>query len=170
MIILGIDPGLAAMGWGVIKKLKVKSAKLKVGNSDGWEVVDYGDIRTLAGEAEAVRLSQIHQGVLKLLKKFEPDVVVIEELFFGANAKTAIKVGEARGAILLACGFRKIPTEEYTPLQIKTALTGYGRAEKSQVQSMVQRLLNLKELPKPDHAADAIGCAYCHAVSMRMTK
>lgn len=153
MIILGIDPGLAETGWGVIENSK-------------WKVLGYGSIKTKAGTPLAERLSRIHQETLSLIEKFEPNVVAIEELFFGANVKTAMKVGEARGAVLLACGEAKVEIAEYTPLEIKTALTGYGRAEKSQVQKMVQRFLNLEKIPRPSHAADALACAYCHAVSM----
>lgn len=154
MIILGIDPGLAETGWGIIKE-----------TTDGWKVSDYGSIKTKSQTPISERLSEIHQEITSLIEKYKPGVAAIEELFFGANAKTAIKVGEARGAMLLACGEKRVPVSEYTPLQIKIALTGYGRAEKSQVQKMVKRFLNLKKIPKPNHAADALACAYCHAVS-----
>ncbi len=156
MIILGIDPGLAETGWGAIKKCQ-----------GGWEVLGYGNIQTAAGEQLEQRLSKIHQELLSLIEKLTPDVVAIEELFFGANAKTAMKVGEARGVVVLTCGEKHIEVAEYTPLEIKVALTGYGRAEKGQVQRMVQQFLNLDEIPKPDHASDALACAYCHAMSAR---
>lgn len=166
MIILGIDPGLAETGWGAIQKFKVQSAsggsKFKV----DWQVLGYGNIKTKAGKPISERLSEIHKEIVSLIEKYKPDTVAIEELFFGANVKTAMKVGEARGAVLLACGTLGVMVAEYTPLQIKIALTGYGRAEKSQVQKMVQRFLNLKKIPKPSHAADALACAYCHAVSL----
>lgn len=155
MIILGIDPGLAETGWGIIQKSK-----------NGWEVLGYGSIKTKSEMPPAERLSKIHRETSTLIEKFRPDVVAVEELFFGANVKTAMKVGEARGAVLLACGATKVEVAEYTPLQIKIALTGYGRAEKSQVQKMVKRFLNLEKIPKPSHAADALACAYCHAVSV----
>ena len=157
MIILGIDPGLAATGWGVIERFKIQNPKFKV--------LAYGCIKTDVKEPKAERLSEIHREIKKLIKKFQPDVVAIEELFFGANVKTAMMVGEARGAVLLACGEAKTDIREYTPLEIKIALTNYGRAEKIQVQKMVQRFLNLDELPKPNHAADALACAYCCAIS-----
>lgn len=163
MIILGIDPGLAATGYGVIENRKTQIVNRKA-EKGSWLVVEYGCIRTEAKEPKAERLSKIHREIKKLIKKFRPDVVAIEELFFGANAKTAMMVGEARGVVLLACGEAKIDIKEYTPLEIKIALTNYGRAEKIQVQKMVQRFLNLPELPKPDHAADALACAYCCAV------
>jgi len=163
MIILGIDPGLAETGWGAIEKCEAKSTKSKV----GWRVLGYGHIKTAAGEQLENRLSRIHQELLSLIERLTPDVVAIEELFFGANAKTATKVGEARGVVVLTCGEKHVGVVGYTPLEIKVALTGYGRAEKGQVQRMVQRLFSLDEIPKPDHAADALACAYCHAMSKR---
>lgn len=165
MTILGIDPGLAATGWGVIQLPAVSHRRSAKGRVGEWEVVEYGCIKTSAKTLRAERLSEIHQEIKNLIKELKPDIMAIEELFFGANAKTAMKVGEARGAILLAGGEAHLEIKEYTPLQIKVALTGYGRAEKLQVQKMVQRFLNLSELPKPDHAADALACAYCAAIS-----
>ena len=164
MVILGIDPGLAAVGWGVVEHRNPQPVNRK-SEKRPWLVVEYGCIKTSAKNPKAERLNKIHQEIKNLIKKFQPDVVAIEELFFGANAKTAMAVGEARGVISLACGETHIEIEEYTPLQIKVALTSYGRADKLQVQKMVQRFLNLPELPKPDHAADALACAYCAAMS-----
>lgn len=164
MTILGVDPGLAETGWGVIQQSAISNQL----SAERWEVLGYGSIKTKAGEPLAERLSKIHREVLSLIEKYKPDIVAIEELFFGANVKTAMKVGEARGVVLLTCGTLGVMVTEYTPLQIKIALTGYGRAEKSQMQKMVQRFLNLKKIPKPNHAADALACAYCHAVSKNL--
>lgn len=150
MIILGIDPGFAIVGYGVIKSER--------GN---FSVIDYGVIETSKNFTTPERLLKVNEGLVALLEKFKPDCVAVEELFFTTNQKTAIKVAEARGIILLNamkyCG--KI--YEYTPLQIKQAMTGYGKAEKKQIQMMVKMLLKLKEIPKPDDAADALAVALC---------
>ena len=160
MKILGIDPGLADTGWGVIQC----AAENGMRNAD-CRIVDYGNIVTSSGDAIESRLSDIHAEVMDLIKKYEPDVVAVEELYFGVNVKTAMKVGQARGAVILAAGDCGLPVVNYAPNKIKIALTGYGHADKQQVQEMVKRFLNLDKIPKPDHAADALACAYCHAVS-----
>ncbi|MCQ2387641.1 MAG: crossover junction endodeoxyribonuclease RuvC [Clostridia bacterium] len=153
MIILGFDPGLATLGYGVIEK----DLKGKV------KMIDYGIISTPKGVALPERLCLIEKGVKQVIEKFKPDEIAIEELFFAKNVTTGINVAHARGVTLLtavkSCG--KI--YEYTPLQIKQALTGYGRAEKHQIQSMVMTFLSLKSIPKPDDAADALAVALCHA-------
>lgn len=153
--ILGIDPGLAAVGWGVLEK--ISNSKFQISN--------YGVIKTKAGVEEATRLRQIYDEMTELINKHTPHKIAVEDLFFGKNAKTAMRVGQAKGIILLAATQSGAQLEEYTPLQIKTAITGYGKADKQQVQRMVKQLLNLKEIPKPDHAADALAVALTAGVS-----
>lgn len=155
MIILGIDPGTAATGYGIIKK----NTKLSL--------IEYGCIKTQTTLTTAERLNELYSQLNTLIKKHRPDIVAVEDIFFFKNLKTAIKVSQARGVILLTAAKSKIPIEEYTPLQIKQATTSYGRAEKIQVQKMVKLLLNLKEIPKPDDAADALAAAICCAHSIR---
>ncbi len=150
MIILGIDPGLAKTGFGLIKKEKEKI-----------KLIDYGCLTTTASVKPGERLKKIYDEIKKIIKKYKPDLVVLEKLFFAKNAKTALKVGEARGIIILACYERKTPFIELTPLEVKLALTGYGRATKKQIQKIVQTLLKLKKIPQPDDAADAIALALC---------
>lgn len=152
MVIMGIDPGLATVGYGLIEKK---------GNST--KVVDFGIISTSKNDTLPTRLKQIYASVSALIDKYQPEAVAMEELFFQNNAKTAIAVAEARGVSLLACIHKLGNLYEYTPLQIKSALTGQGRAEKRQVQYMVKAILNLKEIPKPDDAADALAVALCHS-------
>jgi crossover junction endodeoxyribonuclease RuvC len=158
MIILGIDPGTAIVGFGLIKK-EDKSQKLKP--------IEYGCIKTSAKFSTAERLRIIHEGLSSLLKKYKPDIVAVEDIFFFKNLKTAIKVSQARGVILLTIAEKKIAVAEFTPLQIKQAVACYGRAEKSQVQKMVKTLLGLNEIPKPDDAADALAVAICCAHSVK---
>lgn len=157
MIILGIDPGLAIVGYGVINTIK--------GNSS---VVDYGVINTPKEDSVPLRLEKIYDGMQSLIEKFKPDCIAIEELFFNTNTTTGINVAQARGVILLACKQKGLKMYEYTPLQIKQALTGYGKAEKKQIQFMVSRLLNLKSVPKPDDAADGLAVALTHAQTARL--
>ena len=153
MIILGIDPGYAIVGFGVIEKTKNQT-----------RVLDYGVIETHKSEKMAVRLNKIYEGIEFLINKYKPDHFSIEELFYHTNQKTVINVAMARGVILLAAtrlmGVDKL--YEYTPLQIKQALTGVGRAEKKQVQYMVKSILGLDTIPRPDDAADALAVALCH--------
>lgn len=154
MRVLGIDPGYAIIGYGVLDFDKNKTT-----------VVDYGVIETPKNEGFPVRLVMIEEGIRALLDKYQPDEVAIEELFFAKNVKTAINVAHARG-IILATVVRDIGNIfEYTPLQIKQALTGFGRADKHQIQAMVKTLLNLKTIPKPDDAADAVAVALTHIQS-----
>ncbi|MDD5527366.1 MAG: crossover junction endodeoxyribonuclease RuvC [Patescibacteria group bacterium] len=148
-MILGIDPGIADTGFGVIEK----------GAGGKISCVSYGSIKTKAGMPMASRLETLNDELEKIIKKYRPALAAVEELFFQNNAKTAIIVGQARGVILLACRKNKVPIVELTPLQVKQTISGYGRAEKAQVQKMVKLLLNLKEIPKPDDAADALAIA-----------
>ena len=154
MRIIGIDPGYAIMGWGI---LDLKGNK--------FSVVDYGSITTDAGVEAAKRLQHIYAELGAIIAKYQPEEAAIEELFFNNNAKTVILVGEARGIAVLACANAGLEISEYTPLQIKQALVGNGRADKKQVQAMVKAILNLKEVPKPDDTADAVAAAICHGHS-----
>lgn len=154
MRILGIDPGYAILGYGIIDM---------IGNR--FKVIDYGAITTEAGMEMPDRLKVLYHSLMELIARHEPEVASVEELFFNTNAKTAILVGQARGVAVLACANLGLEIEEYTPLQIKQALVGYGRAEKKQVQQMVKTILNLKEIPKPDDTADALAAAVCHGHS-----
>lgn len=163
LVILGVDPGLASTGWGVIKKLKVKSEKLKM--KDGWGAIKYGVIRTKAGEVREERLQKIYDELQKLIKKYQPDLMAIEEVFFGKNAKTAMMVGQAQGVAVLAAVNLGKAIETFTPLQVKNAIVGYGRAEKRQVQVMVQKQLEMSKIPKPDDAADGLAVALTAAVT-----
>ena len=157
MTILGIDPGLATLGYGVIEK----DAR---GNC---RAVDCGVVLTPKEESLPVRLVMLEEGVRKILDKYHPDEVAVEELFFSKNITTGIAVAHARGVALLACVKHCGKLYEYTPMQIKQALTGYGKADKKQIQSVVASLLKLKSIPKPDDAADALGVALCHAFTSR---
>lgn len=154
-IILGIDPGLADTGFGVIQK---QGSKLKL--------VDYGCIKTSSKLAMENRLEEIYQSLAKLIKKYRPQIIAVEKLFFCKNVKTALAVGQARGVVILAAGQNNLPLYEFTPLQVKLALTSYGKADKNQVQQMVKIVLGLKQIPKPDDAADALAVAVCCANSI----
>lgn len=155
--ILGIDPGFGRVGWGVIEKIKGE-----------WEVVDWGCVETSAKENFIDRLKIIHQTLTFLIKKYQPNRIAVEDLFFAKNVKTAMKVGEARGVILLTCVQANVPVDEFTPLQIKQAMTGFGRAEKGQVQRMVQMILKIKKKITPDDAADALAVAITGGVSRKL--
>lgn len=152
VVVLGIDPGTANTGFGV-----VVARGPKLGALDG------GTIDTAAGTPLERRLVHIHARVLELIAEHEPEAVAIEELYFGQNVRSALAVGQARGAVLLAAGQSGVPCFSYTPQQIKQAVCGSGAAAKDQVQRMVGALLALPEIPKPDHAADALAVAICHA-------
>ena len=147
-IILGIDPGLADLGWGIIQEDKNKLS-----------LVDYASIKTKSHTKLIERLIIIYNELLKVIQKYMPTEVAIEELFFGKNAKTAMMVGEARGVVMLLLAQNKYQPIEFKPSEIKISLTGYGNADKKQVQTMVQRILKLKSIPKPDDAADALAIA-----------
>ena len=157
MLILGLDPGLARLGWGLLQYDGVRMG-----------AVDYGVLTTEAHTDLPTRLVQLYEGVTDLIKRYEPDQIALEELFFAKNVTTAISVGEARGITLLACRQATNQLYEYTPMQIKQALVGYGKAEKQQIQQMVKLLLRLDEIPKPDDAADGLAIAICHANTARM--
>lgn len=150
--IMGIDCGTAIVGWSIIDQIRSKEMK----------VIDYGDIRTPAKTSLAVRLKMIYDSLLILIEKYHPGEMAVESLFFFKNVTTVISVSEARGVILLAGEVKGLDIFSYTPLQVKTAVTGYGRAEKKQVQQMVAKILKLKEVPKVDDAADALAIAVCH--------
>lgn len=150
--ILGIDPGIATVGFGVIRA-----------EGSRHELVRCGVISTPAGQRLSVRLQQIYDDMLDLIKMFNPDAISVEELFFNTNIKTGISVAHGRGVVLLAGQQSGVPMFEYTPLQVKQAITGYGRADKKQMMEMVRRLLNMNEVAKPDDASDALALAICHA-------
>ena len=151
MRILGIDPGYAIVGYGVVDY-----------NKNRFQTVGYGAITTKAHTPLEDRLLDIYNDVLTVIDKFRPDEISIEKLYFNTNSTTAIAVAEARGVIVLAAKHRGVKVNEYTPLQVKQAVTGYGRAEKHQVMEMVKSLLNLAKIPKPDDTADALAIAICH--------
>ena len=154
MRILGIDPGVAIVGFGIIESERNTQS-----------LVRCGVITTPAHTQLSYRLHSIYMDLTELISVFKPDAIAIEELFFNTNLTTGISVAQARGVILLACYQSGIPVFEYTPLQVKQAVVGYGRAEKAQVMDMVKRILKLQDVPKPDDAADAVAIALCHARS-----
>lgn len=152
MRILGIDPGYAIVGWGVADH-----------RQNRFKTVDYGAVLTPAGEDFDARLRQIYLDIAALIARYRPEAMSIEKLFFTTNQKTGIDVAQARGVILLAASLAGVPIYEYTPLQVKQSVVGYGKAEKKQVMAMTQRILALPEIPKPDDTADALALAVCHA-------
>ncbi|MBI3963734.1 MAG: crossover junction endodeoxyribonuclease RuvC [Candidatus Kerfeldbacteria bacterium] len=151
-IILGIDPGVSRTGYGVVTD-----------DRSGVRYRTAGLIQTAAGTPHTQRLNTIHQAIVRLFRRWKPQQVAVEKLFFMKNVRTAIAVGEARGVVLLAAGETGTPLLEYTPLQVKMAVTGYGKADKRQVQLMVQRILHLDRVPTPDDVADALAVAICGA-------
>lgn len=157
MIILGIDPGIATLGYGVIEK----------DERGNFRAVDYGVVLTPKDEGLPVRLAMLEEGVQKVLDKYRPDEIAMEELFFSKNITTGIAVAHARGVAMLTCVKACGKLYEYTPMQIKQALTGYGKADKKQIQTVVASMLRLQSIPKPDDAADALGIALCHGFSSR---
>jgi crossover junction endodeoxyribonuclease RuvC len=156
--ILGIDPGTATMGWGVVRK---EGSRLRY--------VQHGAIITPSSWEMPRRLGRLFDGVTELVEGYRPDAVAVEELFFNTNVTTAITVGQARGVALLAAYRAGVPVSGYTPLQVKQAVTSYGRADKRQVQGMVRTLLNLREIPRPDDAADGLAIAITHAFTGAMS-
>lgn len=152
MVVIGIDPGYAIVGYGVID----------THDKNQLDVLDYGVIRTSKDEKMSDRLLLIEKGMNILIDKYKPDAIAIEELFFTTNQKTAIKVAQARGVIMVTGRKKCKRIYEYTPLQVKQALTGYGRADKKQIQAMVKQILKLKKIPRPDDAADALAIAITH--------
>jgi crossover junction endodeoxyribonuclease RuvC len=151
MIILGLDPGIATVGFGVISAIRSE-----------FNALQYGAIRTEAGLPLSERLETIYDDMDRLIDTFAPQAVAVEELFFNTNHKTGIAVAHGRGVMLLACRKRGLPVYEYTPLQVKQAVAGYGRADKRQIMEMTKRLLKLESIPRPDDAADALAIALCH--------
>lgn len=151
MKILGIDPGYAILGWGVIEK-----------RGNRFHTLDYGAITTDKDAPMPQRLGAIYDGLREIIEEQRPDTASIEKIFFNTNTTTAINVGQARGVAILACIKGGLQVAEYTPLQIKQALVGYGRADKRQMQFMVKTILNLREIPSPDDTADALAAAICH--------
>lgn len=158
MVILGIDPGIEKVGYGI---LDIESKNRKVMRKIGW-----GCIQTKKTEEHQNRILVIHKKILDLIQKIKPELIGVEKLFFFKNAKTAFKVSEARGVILLAAALKNIPLLEFTPLQVKQTLANYGRADKKQIQLMVKMNLKLKEIPQPDDAADALAIALCAMLHM----
>jgi crossover junction endodeoxyribonuclease RuvC len=158
MITLGIDPGIGRCGWGIVQSI----------NSSKSNVIKYGCIETSAKKKTEERLLEISEEIGKLIKEYKPDVLAIEELFFGTNSKTAFVVGQARGVILLEASRKKMPIFVYTPLQVKMALTGYGRADKNQIAQMVKVILKLEKIPKIDDTSDALAVALTHVFSAKM--
>ena len=152
MIILGIDPGYAIVGYGVIEY-----------KNNHFTVIDYGAVLTDAGTPFNIRLEKIYDGLCNIIERHKPEAMSIEKLFYNNNAKTVIDVSQARGVIMLAAQKNMVPAFEYTPLQVKQSVVGYGRAEKKQVQEMTRRILALEKVPKPDDTADALAMAICHA-------
>ena len=152
MRILGIDPGFATVGFGIV-------------DFDGncFKTIEYGTVNSPAKTKTSDRLKMVYDDMSYIIEKYKPDEMAIEELFFNTNVKTVIAVGQARGVLILSAANQGIPVYEYTPLQVKQAVVGYGRAEKNQVQQMVKSILGLSQLPKPDDAADALAIAICHA-------
>jgi crossover junction endodeoxyribonuclease RuvC len=157
MLVLGIDPGLATMGYGLVE-----------GDGISLVAVAYGVVRTPPKVPVAQRLMQLRRELSQLIAQYRPDEAAVEELFFATNARTAIVVGEARGVLLLTLAEAGLPIAEYTPMQVKQAVTGYGGADKGQIQQMLRLLLNLPALPYPDDAADALAIAMCHHQSARI--
>jgi len=157
MLILGLDPGTAITGYGLVREVEGQLI-----------AVDYGVITTSSETEMDKRLLQIYQELSAIISRHKPDAVAVEKLFFSRNVRTAMAVGQARGVVLLTAALAGVAVYEYTPLEIKQAIVGYGGAEKQQVQQMVKLLLNLAEVPQPDDAADAIAVAVCHLHSARL--
>ncbi len=156
MIILGIDPGVAIVGYSIVEC-----------KGNNFKAIDYGAITTKSEMLFPYRIKIIYDRLIQIIDKYNPVDLAIEELFFNKNVKTAIKVGQARGVEILAAVNSGLEVYEYTPLQIKQAVVGYGRADKNQVQEMVKMLLNLNEKPKPDDVSDALAVAICHGASIK---
>lgn len=158
MLVIGIDPGTATTGFGLVRETE-----------NGIEVVDFGVILTKAGERPEIRLLQLGNELNRLLHLHRPISGAVEKLFFQKNVTSAISVGQARGVALLYLAQNGVSVDEYTPLEVKQAITGYGKADKNQVQQMVKAILGLPEIPTPDDAADALAVAICHLHSMRLS-
>jgi crossover junction endodeoxyribonuclease RuvC len=160
MLVIGIDPGTASTGYGLIRQ-----------QSDGQlALVDYGMISTAAGQPMPIRLLDLYSNLMHILQDYKPDSAAVETLFFQRNVSTALMVGQARGVALLALAMANVSVDEYTPSEVKLAVSGYGNADKQQMQAMVKTLLTLDHLPKPDDAADALAVAICHCHSHKMRR
>lgn len=159
MRILGIDPGFAITGYSIIDY-----------QGNKFKLIDSGAVTTKAGESFPLRLTKIYDDLSMIIDEYKPDAISVEELFFNNNVKTAINVAQARGVVLVVGCQKQIPTYEYTPLQIKQAVAGYGRADKIQVQKMVKAILNVEKLPKLDDTTDSMAAAICHAHSARLSE
>ena len=157
MLVIGVDPGTATTGYGVVEYVQGRES-----------LVSYGTIRTAADMPMELRLLKIHREFNALLDQYQPEAVAIEELFHHKNAKTVISVAQSRGVLLMTAAARELELAEYTPLQVKQAVSGYGNADKKQVQIMVQKILHMEQVAKPDDAADALAIAICHIHSCRM--
>jgi crossover junction endodeoxyribonuclease RuvC len=151
-VILGIDPGLASTGYGVIRC-----------SGSRFRCLVHGTVRTSPRDGMGERLVQIHQGIMDIIKTYEPEEAGIETVYFSKNSRSAIPVAQARGVVLYTLASQGVPFAEYTPLELKQAVVGTGRAEKIQVQRLIKMIFNLDELPRPDHASDALAAAFCHA-------
>ena len=160
MLVLGVDPGTATTGYGLVDEDAAGEAQL----------VGFGVILTEAKTPMPERLLKLHQELSALLAEYQPDAVAVEELFFGRNVTTAVTVGQARGVVMLAAAQAGLPVSEYKPAQVKQALVGYGGADKAQIQEMVRIMLNLPDIPRPDDAADAVAVAICHLHSARLER
>lgn len=154
MIVLGIDPGYAIVGYGIVKY-----------ENNRFTPIAYGAVTTRAGVEFSARLDKIYEDIYEIMQKYKPEALSIEKLYFNTNTTTAIDVAQARGVILLAARKNNLPIFEYTPLQVKQSVTGYGKAEKPQVMELTRRLLGLEKTPKPDDTADALAMAICHCHS-----
>lgn len=159
MLVIGIDPGTATTGYGLVRD-----------TDQGLEVIDFGAVLTPAGLPQEQRLVMLFEELKKIILLHRPESAAVEKLFFSRNVTTAITVGQARGVALLALAQSGLPVGEYTPMEIKQAVAGYGGADKNQVQQMVRAILNLKSIPKPDDAADALAIAICHLHSYRLNQ
>lgn len=157
MLILGIDPGIARVGWGFVHV-----------DRSTHTAQEYGCFETKAGLPPEIRIQQIHQFLTEIIQKEKPTIIALEQVFFAANTTTALSVSQARGAIMLTASQANVPIASYTPLQVKQTITGYGRADKNQVQQMIKTLLKLPTIPKPDDTADALAIALTHAYSFKM--
>jgi crossover junction endodeoxyribonuclease RuvC len=162
MIILGIDPGTATTGYGLID--------FDPKNKRSLRCIAYGCIITLPEKSDGQRLKEIEKGLAKIINRYKPDILAVERIFFFKNQKTIITVSQAKGVIILTATKKNIPVVEFSPVEVKMAVSGYGRAEKSQIQKLIQTLLNLEKLPKPDDAADALGIAICCSQGIRSKK
>jgi len=157
VLVLGIDPGTAITGYGLVRE-----------DDEGLALVECGVITTPAGQPLPQRLQTIYHGLAAIIGQYQPNQVAVEELFFSRNVRTALSVGQARGVVLLAAAEAGLPLHEYKPLEVKQTVAGYGGADKRQVQEMVRMLLHLEQVPEPDDAADAVAVAVCHVHSARM--